>query len=349
MRAIALLPLVVVLGACSAPSSSDLGPTPTPSGTSTPTPTPTPNPGDHLSADTTWSTPQTLANPLTIDAGVTLTVTSNASVAVAPGAKIYIQGTLIVNGNAGAPVTFDSSSPGTPWSGFDVQAGGVATVRNIGILHASTGVRTEAGAGLSRWIGISMDSIQTPFAINADTKVCRAHVFNQSGSSNFGAGTATFVDSEFLNGGGDTLVFAGTSTLVVDHSHVSGVTAGWHCITHGGGAGTTITVTKSILEISHYAFMLNGITAGHGTLNNNQISIPNNPTGDFNPASLTAGNVINAQSNYWGHCPATVNDATGDVPTGYDVSSCIASATNAAVVDAGLRAQGAGCESDVSF
>ncbi len=351
MRPIFLaVPVVVGLCACT-PSIHDGNATPTPTPSATPTATPTPNPGAHLTANATWNTAQTLPASLTIDPGVTLTITSSASVAVAPGNRIYIQGTLLVNGAAASKVVFDSSSPATPWSGIQLQSGGVATARSLTIRNASAGVVVDAGALLSRWIDITLDGVPTPFSTYADVKICRAQVINQSGSSSINAGTATFVDSEFLDGAGDTLVFSQTGNLVLDHGHESGNDTGWHCLTHGGGPNSSITVTNSILEKANYGFMLNSIASGRGTVHGNRIAITHDPMNDHNPANPGPGQVVDASNNYWGSatCVVAADDATGGVPSTWTVAPCVTSATDPLVVNAGPRAAGAGCESDTSF
>lgn len=345
MRALWTIGAVVTAGtlavSCS-PSSTggDSATTPTP--TPTATGTPPQNTGDHITSDTSWTGAVVLANNTTVDAGVTVTADDGATISVAPGAKIYVQGTLVVNGTAGGGVTFNSSSPGTAWAGLEVQQGGLATVHYATIQEASVGVAIDSGALLSKFIGLTLDADSTPINAADSVKFCRMSLANGSGLSNFTGGTITLVDSSFDAGpaGYDATHTSGSAQIVMDHSHMG---TNWHCLLHGGGGTTSMTVTKSVLELAHWPFMLTG--SGFTVSGSRIVRVQG--TGDY---GIESGNAtINAQGNYWGPdfesaCPA----AGTDVPATVDASACVMSATDSAVVDAGPRA-GAGCEADSSF
>jgi hypothetical protein len=116
-----------------------------------------------ITSDQTWTlagSPYVMTGDVTVDSGVTLTVDAGVSVvaaatdALALGAsptlvELNVNGTLLVNGTADAPVSFTSAnaSGSSDWYGV-VVAGGVATISNGSFAHANYGVWGQTG-GLS--------------------------------------------------------------------------------------------------------------------------------------------------------------------------------------------------------
>ena len=300
----------------------------------TPTPTPTATPeGVHLTTDTTWTGLVTVAESTTVDAGVTLTIASNATISFAGATRLNVAGTLVANGLASAPITMEAAVPTSKWQGVHALVGGSVTLEHVDIRNATTGFRANAGALESSLLYIDIDGTNQPLALDADTRICRLTLGAGVGGSNVNGGTVEITDSSFTNGsGGDNIIFGGSANITLDHVHLA---TQWHCLLHGGGPATSVTITNSQFEDAAYLLDVQSLTAAE--VHNNTILLE---SGDQNLAATTGAttNQIDATGNYWGG--DSFEDVTGQAaPTGWDVSSPLMSAPPGV----GPRA-GAGCE-----
>jgi hypothetical protein len=114
-----------------------------------------------ITSDQTWTlagSPYVMTGDVTVGTGVTLTVQAGVSVvaaatdALAAGAspslvELNVNGTLLVNGTAEAPVSFTSAnaSGGDDWYGVVVASGGAATIANASFAYANYGLWWHAG------------------------------------------------------------------------------------------------------------------------------------------------------------------------------------------------------------
>ncbi len=113
----------LALGACGGASSTPATPgTSCPGANTASTCSAATGPGtDHtgaVSASTTWTaagSPHRVANTFTIAEAATLTLEPCATVKLANGANLFVNGKLEAAGQAGRPVTIDSSGPGVRW------------------------------------------------------------------------------------------------------------------------------------------------------------------------------------------------------------------------------------------
>lgn len=331
--ALFLLAGAALVSACGAPQSTDGAGDDDDDGATTPTPEPTPTPdtSDHLTADATWTGDTLVPAPLTIDPGVTLTVAAGSTVRASAGAKLLVEGTLVVE--AGATSVFQGDA-GASWGGIVARPGGVVTARDIEIRGATTGFTAEAGAGLSRLVNVEFAQSTAPIRIAASTKLCRASLSEGSGSSQVTGGTATISDSDLFGSGGDTVVFSG-GEVVLQHVLLG---AQSHCLVHGGGTGAMLTVEKTVLVDAAYAFMLSGLSSA--TVRDSRIEM-----GTLTSGNSSSATTLDARENWWGGA----GGYPGTAPAGWDVSDPVTSATDPRVVDAGPRPDGAGCESDATF
>ena len=82
----------------------------------------------HITTNTTWTGTQAIAAAVTIDPGVTVTVTAGTAITVAPSASITISGTLDIEGTKASAVTIGPST-GTSFGGIDISSGGTLTMK----------------------------------------------------------------------------------------------------------------------------------------------------------------------------------------------------------------------------
>ncbi len=300
----------------------------------TPTPTPTPEPGIHLTTDTTWTGAFDMLDDTIVDLGATLTIASNSTITVATGKALKVYGHLEIPGvvvnTASTPTLFQPATG--QWNGILVRSGGTATLRNIELRSASVGVRTDAGAGLTKVISAKMTSVGAPLSFAGGGKACRVRIDGTDGPVNANGGSVMLADGDYRDGSGDRILFSGNGSLALDHIIVGGTAE--HCLIHGDGA--SLTVTKSILQNGVYSFMVSNLA--NAALHFNVIDA----AGGLTISSGTS--TVNATENYWGQA-----SFPGAPPAGWDVSNPVPNATDARVVDAGPRAWGAGCEVDAGF
>lgn len=113
-------------------------------------PPPPPPPGT-LTADTHWTaadSPVVLNGDLTVGRGVTLTIDPGVEVQLAGGADLVVEGRLLAEGTAEAPILFRNIPGGGSWGGIQIQeAGGLET--RIGyarfIANGDTAVHSVGG------------------------------------------------------------------------------------------------------------------------------------------------------------------------------------------------------------
>jgi hypothetical protein len=306
----------------------------------TPTPTPTPS-GTHITSDTTWSGTYAVTGATTVDAGVTLTISSNSTIDFAQGAILNIAGTLDVQGlvasTTGTPTMMEPATGASTWAGIDVLSGGTATIRNVRLKGASVGLKTEQGAVTVKALRIIFDGGSRPLDVSADTKVCRGDFINDAGTLSLHGGTLTLADSRLSSGTtGDAAQMDGSAALslvhVIDGVFGGGATGSYHCLIHDYASGG-VTVDKSVFTDGAYLLDNSGAT---GTIHNSQIfgaNIVNYQSGQAN---------VNATDNWWG-------GATAPTIPGWTTTPNAATQTDAKVADAGPRPNGAGCEVDGSF
>jgi hypothetical protein len=82
----------------------------------------------HITTNATWTGTQAISASITIDPGVTVTVTAGTAITVDPNASITISGTLDIEGATGSLVTIAPSS-GSSFSGISTEDGGTLTMK----------------------------------------------------------------------------------------------------------------------------------------------------------------------------------------------------------------------------
>jgi len=112
------LPLAACVVGSDAPSGDGTNPGGDPGG----------NPGgstaDHITADTTWTATMAVAKPMTVDAGVKLTIAAGTTVSFASGGSLVVKGTLDVQGTKASPVHLSPDTVGSHYAGISVLGAG---------------------------------------------------------------------------------------------------------------------------------------------------------------------------------------------------------------------------------
>jgi hypothetical protein len=216
-------------------------------------PGPGSNDNGRITQDTTFTGTVDIDVATTIDPGVTVTVMPGTTIQLGSSASLTVQGVLDIQGLPDGKVTIASSVAGQSHGGINIPSGE---------LRMAYAVQSGGGIRLS------------------------------------GTGEASIVDSTLSNPGspssqGDFLVMSGGS-LTMAFSEIGLATGdGTHCNFHFGGAGNTISVTKSTIRGVPYGLMFYGGTGAIFTENNweNPINVDTQPgvQGDFSGSYFQGG------------------------------------------------------------
>lgn len=178
---------------------------------------------DHITTDTTWSGAMTVAKPMTVDRGVTLTIAAGTTVSFAPSTGITALGIVDVQGTKASPVHLSPATVGGHHAGFAIpangelkmtyglQVGGGIAVDGGKITISDTAMSQAAGDFLTVSAGtidVSYSAIGLEAGAGTDTTHCDMH-------------------------------FGGTATAIkVTHSNISSSSFG---IMLYGGSGVDLT------------------------------------------------------------------------------------------------------------
>src|SRR5439155_882795 len=99
-----------------------------------------------LTADETWTGAINVTGDVTVNTGVTLTISEGALVQVAASKAILVNGTIKVVGTAANYVSFKPVQMGTNWNGIEVNSGGNATVSYADFASPATALSCASGA-----------------------------------------------------------------------------------------------------------------------------------------------------------------------------------------------------------
>jgi hypothetical protein len=186
----------------------------------------------NITADTTWEGNMTFTTPVTIAAGVTVTVSPGADIQFGTNSSLTISGTLDAAGvtGAGNMVTLEPTTGNASFGGISILAGGAFTAKYTVL----TGAEVETMTGGTTTVNDSQFS-HSP-----------GDLLIMSG------GSVTFMYS---------IVGSATGT-----AYQEGDTT--HCDMHFGGSGNTINVSHSNVTTSAYGVMFYAGTSAVFTYNN---------------------------------------------------------------------------------
>ena len=211
-----------------------------------------------------------VSGTLVIAAGTTLRVGPGTTFNAAMGAKIRVEGTLIVEGSADARVRFVGGSAPRSWHGIEIASGGRLQMIHAEIGGATYGIHALAGSSFA----VDRAEIGTSFkaaVLEADGTFDHTR-FHASGDPTFSAvnevsiddvnGTLTIIDasptiSNSTFDGSFALVdmirVGGNASPVFDHLYIKDAHCGIHA---NGGTNNAPKITNTVFEALAYGLMI---------------------------------------------------------------------------------------------
>jgi hypothetical protein len=243
--------LSLLLAASTACSSSDKK-----AGVNGPTGPGTVDPEQKVAADETWADGKIIAEPVTVETGVSVTVAAGAHIKVAEGATITVKGSL-KSGGAGAHL----GASGKTWGGLVVAEGGSLALSGVDLEDADVAVEVQGGAKAATFDGATITAAHVPFQVDAKAKLSMtsAKVALPTGTS--------LVEGDFVasrldydsNGNDGIHTMSDTATLSIEDSTMHGARGSSDMIASYDGAGT-IHVAYTTFTAVHCAFHLLRVT-----------------------------------------------------------------------------------------
>jgi len=198
----------------------------------------------------------------TIAPGVTLTLAAGSILHAASGAALVVKGSLVANGQLGAPVVFQSQAHkgADGWTGIKLESGGSATLTRIEIHDA--GLAFHAGAGSTYGVDYALvDTSSRLLVLEANGTFGHGTLHalgaaQQQGPIAINSASPNLVDTlvDNANSGVDHIVVNGASSgPTFDHVEVTGC----HCAFHFN-QGKKITVKNAYVHDNLYGMMVLG-------------------------------------------------------------------------------------------
>lgn len=126
-----------------------------------------------------------LTSNVIVPAGVTLTIDSGTVIRVDAGYSLQVDGSLVVDGTAGDPVTFGATTPGSTWLGFEIGTADASIQLTDAIETGSNyAVLTDSlvGDGATGALSISASTITGGIDVNGATSIVNS-TLNASGAT----------------------------------------------------------------------------------------------------------------------------------------------------------------------
>jgi hypothetical protein len=312
--ALALSLSLTTLGACTVGEASG------------PDPDPDPDPdvdveiSGVISADATWAGEIQLLASATIASGVSVTIVAGSSFIAADGAKLTVEGTLLVAGTAAEPVSMVPAVGAVSWAGMVAESGGSVTLRYATGIDVATLLYCHAGATGCAIEDSDFEGMGNAMVAEATATLERSRFVDlaNGGVTVRSGGELTIVDTTLLTSSGDIVVQQG-GDLVIDHSEVGGAQGSYeHCDLHIGSA-SSVTITNSNIISGVYGMMIGGTTNAVIQYNNWEGN-----DGDISEVGINSN--VDLRYNYWDQGAPSMGAA-------YDTSS----PASARLTDAGPR------------
>ncbi len=206
-----------------------------------------------LFTDTTLSGTNTLTGDLTVPAGKTLTLAAGTTLkfastdgmgsgSVATQTELIVLGTLVVQGSAAQPVTFDEATAGGRWFGVRVLTGGSANLASAVVQHAAIGV---SSAGTLTVTDSRFEANDSGLFVSAGTATLTNDTFKGNDVGLQAAGGTTNVTGSVFTGQGSYGVYA-SSAGTVTLAHCTLAENPSYGIYQNGGS-TNVSVVNSLL------------------------------------------------------------------------------------------------------
>jgi hypothetical protein len=245
-----------------------------------------------LTASGTWSDGILLTGDTTIEAGVTITVSPGTEIHGNTGVRLFVNGTLDVQGTDAQNVTFAAAAGAPTWAGIRVEAGGTLSMTYTTATTTQNVVLCDTGAVSCDLDHIRFFGVSKAFEYRAPGTVSFASIqdIDDGGVAVAPGGDVTITDSYIWASSADLVKTSGGS-FSIDHCEIGSSATYQHGLIHIGAA-TTATITNNTLVGGVYAFMI-GNTAGTAVNYNN---IVDNDTRVLNLGGVTN---VDMRFNYW--------------------------------------------------
>jgi parallel beta-helix repeat protein len=252
-----------------------------------------------ISSDTTWtlaSSPYIVTGDVLVDAGVVLTIEQGVVVKFGSGTSLFVDGTLVVDGDEAHPVTFSSNkatpSPGD-WGTINFRGSSAESIMKWAwINYASDGVTVTAGSPTLEHCSVSNNQRYGVYVSAGAPTIKNSTISNngKDGIWNY-VGTVTVTNCTISSNKGNGIYKDSASiTLqdsVISNNLQSGVYGGAggkftvsNCtVSHNGHDGVTICYSNLAITDSEIAYnnrdgvrMESGTLSGTAKLTGNKIS-----------------------------------------------------------------------------
>jgi len=257
--------------------------------------------GETISESTTLSGDIHLAGNTTIAPDVDVVIEAGSSVSAAAGAKLIVQGTLLIDGTADATVSMMPDDVAAPWGGVVAESGGSVTMRYVTGTAVQTLLACKSGAVTCELDRLDLTDVGAVIqaASTATLKASRVQGMSNGAINVSAGGTLTVSDSDFSESSHD-LVTASGGNLIVEYTNIGGTIDTYeHCNLHVGYADS-LTITRSNIVTGAYGIMIGDVADASITYNNwegNDEDV--SPVGEPTNADFT--------HNWWGgHDPPTL-------------------------------------------
>jgi len=161
-----------------------------------------------ITSSTAWSGKYYIASSVTVNSGITLTISAGSYVCAPSGASLICNGSLYVAGSAQAPVTMDVIGSGT-WGGIYFQSGSGGSVSYATLRYATKGIRVASSSPVIQHCTIEGFSEQGIYITNGSPSVQSNLINGWSGTAH--VGTGIYVDNSGI--GSSTLAIFGNNTV----------------------------------------------------------------------------------------------------------------------------------------
>lgn len=265
-----------------------------------------------ISSNTAWSGSKYVTGDVTVNSGVTLTISSNTFIFFANGTSLTINGTLNAVGNASAPIVFTHSGSSGTWDGITFYNNTAGTLSYCDISNAQIGITCS-------------------FAREMEITNCNIHDNTSAGIYIDDSGPL-IVDNEIRDNGSYGIWVYDDSTPITAHNIITGHSiAGIYANSASqisdynlGGTSGSNAIRSNTNGKGIYANYASEIIFGDGSYGGSN-SICSNTNQE---AYATSYSTITTQGNWWGGYPPSASEFYTDGTSSIDYSNYLSSDPN---------------------